>query len=205
MKFSRLTIASICGMLALASLNTGCGSVSNLKAKYSQKKQQKALEKAAELAAEEKNKPAISQAIGEVSYVDEESGFILIRQLVGRKIAPNTPLFSRGRASVTAKLMSNPAAKGSFVVADIISGQPQKGDAVMTDVEGANAKLAAAPPVMPIPAGQTAPAGTAGEASGTNTPETGASRLPPRLDPILPPLEPLLPPSGVPENVPLPQ
>ena len=194
MRFPRVLFWSLIPLLA------SCGSISNLKAKHAEKKQAKALEKAAKLVGEEKAKPPVTKAVGEVSYVDEESGFILIRQLPGQKIVPSTPLLSRGRAGVTSKLTSNPAAKGSFLVADIVSGQPQKGDAVFTDVD---TKAAVAPPLMPIPPSATTPPGGTTENPAAAGPVP--NRVPPKLDPILPPLDPLQPPSGEAEVPQLPQ
>ena len=156
------------------------------------KKKDKALQEVA--TTDGKDKPAATASegtLGEVSYVDTESGFILIRQAPGRRIVASTPLLSKNpTGSITAKLLSSPATKGSFVAADIVSGAPERGNPVMMDPD-AKTKAPAKPTIAP-PADVTTPTGPA------------AAGQRPKLEPILPPLGELKPPSGDLEAPPLP-
>lgn len=189
--------------LALPWLLAQCGAVANLRAKQSAKKQQKALAELVKANAAVEKERLGEQAVGEISYVDEESGFVLVKQLVGKTIAPSTPLVAKGPGGES-RLLASPAAKGSFVAADIVKGNPRKGDAVSINPQ--------APP-KPAPA----EAASAKPAASTETPATGtaaaeaAEHKPPKIEPLLPPLEPLTSPADEPElpslppSLPLPQ
>jgi len=146
-------------------------------------KTQEALEQLAKTDSKDNgNSLKSGQTLGEVSYVDEESGFILIRQSAGQKIPPSTPLLANNlTGSITARLMASPAAKGSFVAADIVSGTPEKGNPVRLDREAKSTEQGASNAAAPT-----------------------TKRQPPMLEPILPPLDPLSPPSGDIEAPPLP-
>ncbi len=114
---------------------------------------------------------ANTAAVGEVSYVDAESGFVLIRQWPAQHILASTPLLAKTTTgSITAKLLTSPANKGSFVAADIVSGAPERGNPVHLDAE-AKAK---------------------GETKVLSTPTTSSKPA----DPVLPPMQDLRPPSG---------
>jgi hypothetical protein len=129
--------------------------------------------------------------VGEVSYVDAESGFILIRQTVGQRVAPSTALISKGTdGSITSKLMSSSATKGSFVAADILSGSPERGNAVLAD-----------PDTKTKGQGTAKPIGTQGDPAAGSPNDSWQA---PKLEPILPPLNDLRPPSGDVEAPPLP-
>jgi hypothetical protein len=145
------------------------------------KKKDAALENVA--AADAKDAKSVPEgAVGEVSYVDTESGFILIRQAAGRRIVPSTPLLSKNpTGTITAKLLSSPANKGSFVAADIVSGAPERGNPVHFDPD-AKTKVESQPVLTP--------------AADPATPDAGALPNRPKLEPLLPPLDDLRPPSG---------
>jgi len=172
--------------------------VANLRAKQAAKKQQKALAEIAKANENVQKERLGEEAVGEISYVDEESGFVLVRQLVGKKINPNTPLVASGPGG-TSQLLASPAAKSSFVAADIVKGSPRKGDAVSVNAAAqaqADATKTAAP---------------AGNASAPPASAGTAATKPAKLDPLLPPLEPLTAPADEPElptlppSLPLPQ
>jgi hypothetical protein len=57
-----------------------------------EKKQKEAMDQLVAANAKEAKDRLGAAAVGEVSYVDAESGFILIRQLSGQKIPASTPL-----------------------------------------------------------------------------------------------------------------
>lgn len=182
-----------CGLLSIPTqiLGTALNTVHLADAKKKDKDKDNALEVAT---TDGKDKPAATASegtLGEVSYVDTESGFILIRQAPGRRIVASTPLLSKNpTGSITAKLLSSPATKGSFVAADIVSGAPERGNPVMMDPD-AKTKAPAKPTIAP-PADATTPAGP------------GPAGQRPKLEPILPPLGELKPPSGDLEAPPLP-
>jgi hypothetical protein len=157
-------------------------------------KKKEALETLAKAEAKQTADRMGAAAVGEVSYVDEESGFILIKRSSARVIPPSTPLLSKTlTGSITARLTASPAAKGSFLAADIVSGTPERGNPILLDPEAKTAveTIPQIPPMADSPAqtaNPTAPA--AGHA---------APRVAPKLEPILPPLEPLNEPVEVPE------
>jgi hypothetical protein len=170
-----------CGLLTAPAKILG-STLNSLKLANAKKKDE-ALQVAAQDAPKETKTPLNSNAVGEVSYVDAESGFILIRQASGQRIVPSTALLSKSSSgSITAKLMSSTATKGSFVAADILSGTPERGNPIHLDPDAkTKAQDAAKPmltPVDPSAEGSTGP------------------RQAPKLEPILPPLTDLRPPSG---------
>ncbi len=170
--------------MAFAFGATSCGMIANLRAKHQQKKRDKAVRELVQANADQTAARLGAEAVGEISYVDDESGFVLIRQLVGKRIAPNTPLLAKGADGRLTQLRSSPAAKASFIAADIVKGRPEKGDSVLPDVikkEDAMATASAeAAPTMKTEVTDAPPA------------ETPTKR---HLDPLLPPLDPLQPPS----------
>ena len=140
---------------------------------------------------QETKEPVSTVVVGEVSYVDAESGFILIRQTVGQRVAPSTALISKSTdGTITSKLISSSATKGSFVAADILSGNPERGNAVLADPDP-NTKGQGATNPIATPGGPAAGA-------------PNDSWQAPKLEPILPPLNDLRPPSGDVEAPPLP-
>jgi hypothetical protein len=157
------------------------GSVLNTVKLTDNKKQDKALQNLAATDAKTA-KPVPEGAVGEVSYVDAESGFILIRQAAGRRIVPSTALLSKNpTGSITAKLLSSPATKGSFIAADILSGAPERGNPVHFDPD---AKTKVESNLVITPAADPA------------APDSTTPPARPKLEPLLPPLEDLRPPSG---------
>lgn len=185
------TMALICLTLALG----GCGSLSHLGSRLASVSKKLIPKKADKSNPDEKSTGSQSaladKNVGEVSYVDEESKFILIRQAPSQKVPPNTPLVARNAAGqVTASLMASPASKGSFMAADIISGNPERGNFVLVSVD-ANPKPEAPPKTQSQSTAQSGP-----------TPKTNNSYRAPKLEPILPPLEPLAPPTSPSEPLP---
>lgn len=157
-------------------------------------KKKEALEALAKADAKQTADRMGATAVGEVSYVDEESGFILIKRSSARVIPPSTPLLAKTfTGSITARLTASPAAKGSFLAADIVSGTPERGNPILVDPEAKPTKdiIPQIPPMADSPALSAHPTARAG----TNAP----SRVAPKLEPILPPMEPLNEPVEAPE------
>jgi hypothetical protein len=124
-----------------------------------------------------------TEVLGEVSYVDSEAGFILIRQSIGKHIAPSTALLSKNpTGTITAKLMASNANKGSFIAADIVSGAPEKGNPIQQDGD-VKPKTEIKPATPTLPTNDLAP---------PTAPPVGPR---PKLDTMLPPLTELAPPS----------
>ena len=103
-------------LIAVTSL-TGCGQILSLPGRIlnipgkllgkNEQDKQKALEQ--QVAKNDTKTPASTESLGEVSYVDEESGFILIRQSAGRKIPASTPLLAKNpTGTITARLLASP-------------------------------------------------------------------------------------------------
>jgi hypothetical protein len=150
--------------------------------KERKEKKEKKLQELADSKAKDNLEHLAATAVGEVSYVDAESGFILIRQATGRRIVPSTALLSKNpTGSITAKLLSSPANKGSFVAADILSGNPERGNPVLLDPD-AKPKTEPKSVLTPIPTANSDPEATPRQA--------------PKIESILPPLDALRPPSG---------
>ena len=138
-------------------------------------RKKKALEELAKTEEKQTAKRIGESAVGEVSYVDEDSGFILIKQVSGKKILPSTPLLARTpTGTITARLTASPASKGSFLVADIVSGTPERGNPILVDSEAKASKPTELPPHIPAASGTAAA-----------VPE----RIVPKLEPLLPPMD----------------
>jgi predicted small lipoprotein YifL len=189
-------------LIAVTSL-TGCGQILSLPGRIlnipgkllgkNEKDKEKALEQ--QVAKNDAKTPASTESLGEVSYVDEESGFILIRQSTGRKIPASTPLLAKNpTGTITARLLASPAAKGSFIAADIVSGTPERGNPILMDADAA-AKSGEQSALV---------ASATKAADGKEAAATAPARQAPKLETLLPPLEPLAPPSGDIEAPPLP-
>ena len=189
-------------LIAVTSL-TGCGQILSLPGRIlnipgkllgkNEQDKQKALEQ--QVAKNDTKTPASTESLGEVSYVDEESGFILIRQSAGRKIPASTPLLAKNpTGTITARLLASPAAKGSFIAADIVSGTPERGNPILMVAEAA-AKSGEQSALV-----ASATKAAEGKEAAANSP----ARQAPKLETLLPPLEPLSPPSGDIEAPPLP-
>lgn len=189
-------MALICLTIALG----GCGSVSHLGGRIASLPKKLLPKKSQKNNPDEKSQspqtPPANQNVGEVSYVDEESKFILIRQAPTQKVPPNTALVTKNAAGkVTANLVASPAAKGTFMAADIISGNPARGNFVLVSVDDKTK-----PEVQLKPASQPSPKTASTQPSPSPTPDRPYRA--PKLAPPLPPLEPLSPPSSDPESVP---
>lgn len=157
-------------------------------------KKKQALEALAKADAKETADRMGAAAVGEVSYVDEESGFILIKRNNARVIPPSTPLLAKTlTGTITARLTASPAARGSFLAADIVSGTPERGNPILVDPAAKPTKDA--PPQITPMAGSPAEPASAAVPAGTHAP----ARVAPKLEPILPPLEPLNEPVEAPE------
>jgi hypothetical protein len=75
-----------------------------------------------------------AQQIGSISLIHPDYGFALIQTRKGFSLPDGTELKSYSPAGAsTGKLKSTPARQGSFITADIASGNPKKGDLVMHD------------------------------------------------------------------------
>jgi hypothetical protein len=195
-------------LLPLLLLLPACGNLKNLHTKAQAERRQKELTKLAEAATSEASGRLGEKAVGEVSYVDDASGYVLIRARAGLALADGTELECRGSDG---KLRVTPERKNAFVAADIISGVPEKGDAVVVVNSTARSSLRLvpvnAPPSLP---GGTEPSGvvtldsnslrpdvlpqsTLGEPGGVNAPnfERSPDMTPPEGADIL--LEPPLP------------
>jgi hypothetical protein len=73
------------------------------------------------------NKYYGTEALGEVVEVDEESGFVLLRNLRTPGLSINKGYETRGaRAGI--RVQTGSISKGNFVAADILQGVPQPGD-----------------------------------------------------------------------------
>ena len=113
------------------------------------------------------------QEIGAIELVNPEQRFVLIRTPADILIPAGTVLYSTNPLGEAVKLKVTPERKGSFLAADIVSGNPQKEDAVMYQavsqeppLPGASAikpadvsKIETPPPPTPQkpPAGEPAP------------------------------------------------
>lgn len=191
MKFSCPTLASLLAMASLTSCNQLASLPSTIlslpaallnapsKLLGKEDKKKKALEELAKAEQKQTAERLGATAVGEVSYVDEESGFILIKQTTGKKILPSTRLLARTpTGTITARLTASLAAKGSFLAADIVSGKPERGNPILVDPDAKPAKEQETTPHIP----------SVGEKDAAQ-PVTDHARVAPKLEPILPPLE----------------
>ena len=71
------------------------------------------------------------QAIGVIEMVNPEQRFVLIRTPADILIPAGTELYSTNALGEAVKLKVTPEHKGSFLAADITSGNPQRQDVVM--------------------------------------------------------------------------
>jgi hypothetical protein len=85
--------------------------------------------------------------IGSIELVNPEARFVVVHLLANVPIAPGTELFTMGASGRTAKLKVTPERKTVFITADVTSGEPQKGDAVLRGP--ATAAPAATPAATP--------------------------------------------------------
>ncbi len=133
-----------------------CGSVKNLYTKATAERRQKELAKLSVAASSEVDSRLGEKAVGEVAYVDGDSGYVLVRARAGLILPDGTNLECQGGSG--AKLKVTPERKQSFVAADIISGEPKKGDSVVLGAADGKTRATlvpiAAPPGLP---GGTAP------------------------------------------------
>ena len=142
-------------LLTLVLLMPACGNLRNLHTKAQAERRQKQLNKLTEAASKEATGRLGEKAVGEVAYVDGDSGYVLVRARAGLALADGTTLECRGGSS--AKLKITPERKNLFVAADILSGEPKKGDSVVVVAGDAKPKMK----LVPIAAPQGLPGGTA--------------------------------------------
>ncbi len=69
--------------------------------------------------------------VGNVDMVNGEQKFILIHSPERVPLAAETVLTTQGEAGDTGRVKVSPERKGSYLTADIVSGHPKKGDAVV--------------------------------------------------------------------------
>lgn len=68
--------------------------------------------------------------IGTISFIDEENGFVLVDAETLAGALPGEPLVCIANQSETGMLRMSSLRNPPFIVADIISGKPRKGDLV---------------------------------------------------------------------------
>ena len=189
---------------------TSCGIVRNYGTKLSQIKQKRDQEKLSKTAVQKATEKYGTKVIGEVTYVDAQNAFILIKPLHGAILNTGMLLECRDgkKGPVRGTVEVSPERKSGFVAADIKSGQPVAGDftAPTTGKKKAEPRLIPKPangqdPNSPANAspGEGSPAGTI-HLDGDATPE---QLLRPGLIPDLPieQLDPLLDaPPPIPET-----
>lgn len=73
-----------------------------------------------------------AQAIGKVEMVNPDDRFVLARLTMNLVMAPGTELTLLSENGQISKAKVTPERKGVFITADIVSGDPSKGDIVMT-------------------------------------------------------------------------
>lgn len=73
-----------------------------------------------------------AQAIGKVEMVNPDDHFVLARLTMNLAMAPGTELTLVNENGHISKAKVTPERKGVFITADIVSGEPAKGDIVMT-------------------------------------------------------------------------
>ena len=141
-----------------------CGNLRNLHTKAQAERRQKQLTKLTDAASQEANTRLGEKSVGEVAYVDSDSGYVLVRARAGLALADGTTLECRGGSS--AKLKVTPERKNLFVAADILSGEPKKGDPVVV-IAGTDKPK---PKLIPISAPPGLPGGTAPQGAVTLDP-----------------------------------
>lgn len=97
---------------------TGCQVVSRLKHRQSSKDQPEASEDL--------------KAIGTVEMVNPEAGFVIVHTLANVPISPGTELTVVTSTGENAKIKVTPERKSIFITADVLSGNPSKGDTVFS-------------------------------------------------------------------------
>jgi hypothetical protein len=145
-------------VLFLCLLLCACGNLQNIAMKARSERRAKQLKKLNEAATAEASSRLGDKAVGEVVYVDEEGGYALVRARTGLPLTASEELECQGTGN--GRLRVTPERKNAFYAADIISGAPQKGDAVIA-LKG---KIKGGPKLVPIvanaPPGTSAPANT---------------------------------------------
>ena len=152
-------------VLVVAAAVSGCGNLMNLNEKAKAKRRMKELEKLASASTAEAKGRLGEKAVGDVAYADAAAGFVLVHALTGVSIPAGTELDCRRGAEVTGKVKVTRERKGHFNAADVLSGSPATGDAVIP--------VGGELPVEPVP---VLAAGAAGEAG---KPVAGALVEPP--------------------------
>jgi hypothetical protein len=134
-------------------LLTACGHTSQKSEKAKAEARAKELQKLNVAATSEADSRLGAKAAGEVVYVDGGGGFVLLRARAGLTLAPEQELECRGK---DARIKVTLERKGVFVAADIMSGEPDVGDAVIP-VKGRSQ-----PKLVPVaaPQGANDPANT---------------------------------------------
>ncbi|MCE9519304.1 MAG: hypothetical protein K8R87_07115 [Verrucomicrobia bacterium] len=89
-------------------------------------------------------------SIGIIELVNPEQGFVLVRTDMKLNLQPGSKLETRPITGFRSVLTVSPEQKLNFLSADITSGFPQKGEAVvMPHQAGATATTATPPPLPP--------------------------------------------------------
>lgn len=86
--------------------------------------------------------------IGRVEMVNPELKFALIHTIERAAIPAGSDLITANEAGETARLKMSPERKGVFMTADIVSGEPMKGETVIW-MRGSD-PTAVAPPPAPV-------------------------------------------------------
>ncbi len=115
-------------LLLICLLLPACGNLHNLAVKARGKQREKELQKLAEAATSEVSSRIGEKAVGEVVYVDDAGGYVLVRARSGLALPPGQELL--GQKS-SARLKITPERKNVFVAADIVSGTPEKDEPVL--------------------------------------------------------------------------
>ena len=89
------------------------------------------------------------KAIGTVEMVNPEAGFVIVHILPNSLVTPGMELTTIGNNGQSARLKVSPERKTIFITADIVSGEPAKGDTVLGGAGSATAVAATPPPVTP--------------------------------------------------------
>ena len=145
-------------LLVLCLLLTACGNLQNLATKSRAKQRERELSKLHEAAASEASSRLGEKAAGEVVFVDGGGGFVLIRARNGLSLQVGQELQCQGSGG--GKLKVTPERKNVFFAADIVSGEPHKGDPVIP-IKGSGKPDSRLVPIAaaPLP-GSSAPANT---------------------------------------------
>lgn len=88
--------------------------------------------------------------IGSIQMTNPELGFALIHTPVRAAIPAGADLISSNEGGETSRMKMSPERKGPFMTADIVSGNPVKGDAVIW-LRGETTASTAAAPEEPAP------------------------------------------------------